>query len=138
MQSNFYLFTLPLAILPPSYRIIRIFLGSAIYHQVIYYPMMREFNFWPTMYMFMAPAVCCSAERIYKRSTCRPVGGWTGRVWMYVSFIACMYPGVRSLGENGWIAGLRNEIAGEKSVVEQFLYKMGWAEEPVKNLAQGW
>jgi hypothetical protein len=49
-----------------------------------------------------------------------------------------MYPGVVSLTENGWVAALRNEIAGEKSVVEVVLWKLSWTGQPVKNLAQGW
>lgn len=105
---------------------------------IIYYPLIHNFNFWPTLYMFMAPALLCSAERLYKNITGKRVGGWAGRIWVWVGFVVCMYPGVVSLTENGWVAALRNEIAGEKSVVEVVLWKLGWTGQPVKNLAQGW
>ena len=77
-------------------------------------------------------------ERTYKRVTGRRVGGAFGRVWTWVGLILCMYPGVRQLTEIGWVSALRNEIAGDKSMLEILLFKMGLAPEPIKNLAQGW
>ena len=138
IQSNFNLLTLPLAILPPSYRILRIFLGSAIYHQIIYYPFVGHFSFWPTLIQFMLPALYCSLERVYRNITGKRVEGWAGRVWMYAGFLVAMYPGVVSNTEVGWVSALRNEICGENSILEQGLYLAGWGEKPVPNLARGW
>ncbi|KAF8909136.1 hypothetical protein CPB85DRAFT_1376266 [Mucidula mucida] len=80
--------------------VLGMFLASGLFHELAMYSMRGGFYYEPVIF-FAGQAIILWFERLWRTSTGRRVGGWTGRVWVYFVMVVLGQPMVDSWHRRG-------------------------------------
>ncbi|KAF9444336.1 hypothetical protein P691DRAFT_837665 [Macrolepiota fuliginosa MF-IS2] len=81
------------------------FVASGLFHECAMYSMNRGFDRTPVIF-FAAQGPILIGERVWKKVTGRKVGGWLGRLWVYVVVFILAQPMVNSWHRRGLGGGM--------------------------------
>jgi len=110
LRDIFILWSRPFESLPKPLYILTIFLASALFHIIIYYPMTKQLIISPYLIFYLSQGIGCILERAFYKVTGRKVGGWWGRVWMWVWVMGTGSGMVEEYYRIGWVGMMRGTL----------------------------
>lgn len=133
VQDFFLLVTSPLSTLPAPFRLMAIFLSSALFHASIFSPLTHSLALRPYLSFFLLCGLGVLGERTFRRVSGRRVEGWAGRMWTWSWMVFAGTELVAHEYGTGWAGAMRG-IFGQvraTSAVEWAVYALGLGRSPL-------
>jgi hypothetical protein len=93
--------------LPRPFQLLGVFLNSAIYHSIFYYPLRHDFPIIQHLCFWVGSGVACVLERYFFHVTGKRVRGNWGRLWTFGVLLLVSTPLVQYCWRFGWAAEAR-------------------------------